>query len=147
MSKELRFGLGRVVPDAARAAWGARMIVTQDGGCDLVWDRTDCVGEQADKDRLLDALNEVFPMPMMRRVISSKLVSREFNTREAGEVVILDCTVAEHGYGVKIVGDTNASAGYLSWLTELRPPDAGEALSFDEVEAAGLDGTLRGGGT
>jgi hypothetical protein len=60
--KTLRFHTYHLDHEPYPAAWGARTIL--DGRnytpphVDLVWDRQDCVGEQADKDRLLAHLNE-----------------------------------------------------------------------------------------
>ena len=49
----LAFGYKRNIPEGVKALWGARAIYPND----VVWDRTDTVGEQADKEDLLAWLN------------------------------------------------------------------------------------------
>lgn len=112
--KNLAFGLGRVVPDDVEAAWGGRFIITMDGHVDLPLDRTSAVGDDDAKARLLSKLDATFPSEMLYRVIKSKLLARELDTRVARDVVLFDDD------GLKVVANTNASAGYLyvaAWAT------------------------------
>jgi hypothetical protein len=71
----LAYGLRDVIPDDARGAVGMRMIVTQDGLVDIVWDRCDAWGNFA-------LLEEHFPIATMRKVIQGKLFNYEILTRE-----------------------------------------------------------------
>lgn len=112
--KQLAYGLSSSVPKTATAAWGARLIVTANGYVDFVPDRIDAVGNPEARADLFDKLSTTIPTATLTKIISSKLLSRELDTREAREVVLFDDD------GVKVVADTLASAGYLyiaAWAT------------------------------
>lgn len=107
------WGLAHVVPEDAIAAWGARLIVTQDGDTDLLGDRQGGSGPEADD--LYDLLDKRFPLPVLRRAVSDLLASYEMRTREAEDFILyLDDRLVVHA-------NTNASAGYCyvtAWLYE-----------------------------
>jgi hypothetical protein len=111
---DITIGFGwRGYPKDTAAVWGARLIVTQDGQVDFLWDRQDCAGEQADKDRLLDHLNSVLPQNELRAAVSERLLDRRIDTREGADVVLFEDDV------VKVAGNSNGSAGYFylaAWL-------------------------------
>jgi hypothetical protein len=94
--------------------WKGRFIVTQDGHVDLPPDRHDIHGRNDDapaRMRFVDTLNEVMPSPMLFKIIQSKLLAREIDTRAAAEVTLLDAT--HEGERWVIAGDSRASAGYF----------------------------------
>jgi hypothetical protein len=101
----LSFGYNAGLPEGVRSAWGARLIVGQDGYVDLVHNRTDFFPE-GDWTELREWLNG----GVLRKALdtlSDKLKAYEVRTREAAEV-----TLYEDAYG-KVVGNTNASHGYF----------------------------------
>lgn len=110
----LGFGYGRGVPDDVHTAWGARLIVTQDGTTDLLPDRQDLVArDDTAKDALVAALNDG-GIRDIRIWIEGLLRSYTMKTREEEEFR------AEFG-GLRVVANTNASAGYCYiavWLDE-----------------------------
>lgn len=104
----LAFGLNEAIPEDARAAWGARLIVHADGYVDFMPDRQDAWGVDDETKRdFLDRLGAACPLGLLRQLVGERLVSREIDTRAYGQVVIFD------DLGVKVVGDAKASAGYL----------------------------------
>lgn len=109
---KLAFGYHAGLPDGVTAAWGARLIVQQDGYTDLLWNRQ---GNHGDGDAL-DALHAWLnggALKAAREKASALLVAYEMRTREAAEFVLYE---DDRG---RIVGNTNASAGYLyiaAWL-------------------------------
>lgn len=112
---DLAFGLRDAVPDTATAAWGGRFIVTMDGHVDLPYDRSSAVGDDEARKALLDKLRSTFPSEMLFKVIRSKLLARELDTRVERDVVLFDDN------GIKVVANTHASAGYLyvaAWVTD-----------------------------
>lgn len=50
---KLGYGLNTDIPDGVTAVWGARLIFP----ADLVWDRTDIAGPDADRTKLTEWLN------------------------------------------------------------------------------------------
>ena len=124
MSTTLGFGYNRGLPDGITRAWGARMIVDQRGHTDLLGNRTSWLGEPDETQALQDWLNGSAgngALAKAREAASDKLRSYEILTRTASEV-----TLYEDETG-KIVGNTNASAGYLyiaAWLKADVPTEA-----------------------
>lgn len=128
MAKNLGFGLGREVPDTARAAWGARLIISMDGWVDYLANRTDAVGSEDAKLALFDKLNSTFPIDTLRKVVRSKILAGEIDNRNR-TVVLFDDD------GLKIVANTNASYGYLyvaAWETD----DEYRLVEVDGVKVA-----------
>lgn len=104
---KLGFGYNAGLPDTAVAAWGARLIVTQDGGVDFLADRTDAVGEDAQRHDLFDMLDKRYPIKQLRADVGDRLRSGEIHTRVAEEIELYDDT------DLHVVGNSNASAGYF----------------------------------
>ena len=107
----LQYGAQWLVPDDAPAAWGARIIVSQDGLVDIVWDRTDLEGPR--KKDLVNKLESNFPMDMLRQVIRSKLLAGEITTNGAIDLVLFEDDE------LCVAGNTNGSCGYFyvaAWL-------------------------------
>lgn len=107
----LRWGQNQVLPDNATAAWGARLIVSQDGYVDFVPDRSDSTG---DTDALYPLLEERCGLQATREIISDLLKSRLMDKRVGDDFILyLDDQVCIHA-------NTNGSAGYCyvtAWIT------------------------------
>lgn len=110
MSINLKWGQPHVVPGGARAAWGSRWIVQQNGYTDIVWDRQDMGG--ADTTELLDVLNAGL-LAEVRATISDLLSTYDMETSVHEDFIVHDDgTVTVHA-------NTNASHGYCyvtAWL-------------------------------
>lgn len=107
------FGLDAIVPTTAHTAWGARLIVTQNGYVDFVGDRQGCAGE--DRDAFLRILNEEMPLRTMVDIVETLLRNGEMQTREARDFVL------HNSDRLEAHANTNASAGYCyvtAWLKE-----------------------------
>lgn len=106
-TQRLSYGL-RDTPNV-KAAWGARLIFP----ADLVWDRTDMIGEQADKNAILAWLNDKAP----------KIGSDEWATIVTGRTMASDehvFTVFSDETGI-MKASAQGSYGYLyvsAWLHE-----------------------------
>lgn len=103
---------GYKVPENAVAAWGARLIVTQDGLVDLVPGRYGF-------DRLLtsDELKTLdrYPLTQLLDDIEQQLQDGTINTRVAEEIVFYDDDE------LCVWGNSNGSAGYFyvtAWLKD-----------------------------
>lgn len=96
----LAFGDNDALPEHATAAWGARLIVTQDGYVDLVPDRTDIFGAEA----ISGALVKRIPRPL--DLVAAALRDSRLNTRQAGRVELYRDDL------LVLTADTKASAGY-----------------------------------
>jgi hypothetical protein len=109
------WGLTAAIPADAPAAFGARLIVTQDGTTDLLFDRMDIGGEdRADRQRLADLLN-AGRLRAMRDVVEDLLASFIMDTRKGEPFVIFEDD------GVLAVANTNGSAGYCYVSAWLKP--------------------------
>ena len=100
----LTYGQDALIPTGARAAWGTRLIVTQDGLVDLVLDRMGAAGE--DRTTFMDQLTATFPPDKMMRAIRELLEHGEMNTRVAKDFTLLDRD------GLEVHANTNSSGGY-----------------------------------
>lgn len=99
----LGFGYNAGLPDGVEDAWGARFIVTQDGGVDFLADRQSFIG---DGDRTIKPhLMEHFTLIVS--AITEKLRNHEIDTRHEGEVIVYEID------GFKVVGNSNGSGGYF----------------------------------
>jgi hypothetical protein len=111
------------------AAWGARLIVDQTGFTDFVHDRQGAFGDESEMAALFAWLN-MGSFDSAREKASVLLRRREMDTRGEREFVLY-----EDDKG-KIVGNTNASAGYLyvaAWLkAHDRPPEPAEVTRLRE---------------
>jgi hypothetical protein len=103
----LPYGLSEAVPADAKAAWGARFIVTQDGHVDLPHDRQGFTGDENDRLYLMGRMEAEIPMNGLRELIKDLLIQGRLNTRVDREVVLDDAN------GIRVVANTKASAGYL----------------------------------
>lgn len=128
----LAFGYDRGVPDTVHTAWGARLIVKQDGYTDLVPDRQDLVAKDDDtKAELIEWLNGG-GIGYVREWISDLLRDYTMRTRDSEE---FRCD--EFVGGGVAVANTNASAGYCYvsvWLDKHVEPSPFEVvgvLSYD----------------
>lgn len=110
-AEQLNFGLRDAVPADASAAWGARLIVRQDGFVDFLYDRQAIVGEG--RLSLVAALENELPVDQLTEKISELLKSGKMNTRKAEEFVIYSSEKLEAR------ANTNGSAGYCyvaAWM-------------------------------
>jgi hypothetical protein len=100
----LQFGYNRGLPPGRTVAWGARLIVTQSGGVDMLHDRQGAIGPDEPRRRLVDHLNTLDPGFLDR--ISRLLRDGAMRTGTAEDFVV-------HSDKVVIVrANTNASCGY-----------------------------------
>lgn len=118
-TREKILDFGYTVPAGVKTAWGARLIVNQDGHVDMLWDRTDAVGPDDERHALLDYLNGIGFV--WKNALSLKLRDREVDTRKAEEVVLFDDGT------VRIEGNSNASAGYFYVVAYFTDAEGGEA--------------------
>jgi hypothetical protein len=108
------YGLTHVVPDNAIAAWGARLIVTQDGGVDFVSDRQGADGAKSDKAWLFQLLTLRLNPAELQALLADLLRAEIMHTRVAEDFIL------HMGDELVIHANTNASAGYCyvtAWLT------------------------------
>jgi hypothetical protein len=112
----LRFGYNAGLPGDRTVAWGARLIVTQDGHVDFVHDRQDTIGAEEPRRRLLEHLNgndisiERRIADMLRRGVMRTSVAQELTVYTDGVVVIKANTNASHGYCYIVAFFTEAAA-------------------------------------
>lgn len=112
--------------DGATCAWGARWIVTQQGGVDFVPDRQDMIGTPEQKQKLLSWLNETVkkqPEERLSRMLRDYMIS----TRKIQEVCLY-----EDECGI-VVGNANASAGYFYVIARFKTKN--ELRQDDEARA------------
>ena len=109
----LGFGYNDGIPEGVHTAWGCRAIVTQAGYVDVVWDRTSCVGPEAERHALVEHLATVDRQ--WRDDASRLLAERKIDTRKADEVVLFEDS------RVIVKGNTNGSAGYLYVCAYFKP--------------------------
>lgn len=112
--EELKFGYKKGVPEDAKAAWGCRAIVTQDGMVDVVPDRVHLAGDDPDAQELLSYLMAKVEHRWIERA-AKLLYTGVIHTRVAGEHVLFEDDQ------VVVKGNTNASAGYLYVCAYMRP--------------------------
>jgi hypothetical protein len=108
MSITVPYGYNAGIPDDAKAAWGARLIVNQDGMVDLLPDRQG-FAEGSDptvKQWLTEHLNgKVGRRPL--GALADMLRSGEVDTRSDAEHIVFDDGT------VRLVGSAQDSAGYF----------------------------------
>lgn len=92
--------------NGATCAWGARLIITQDGYVDFVPDRQDMIGTPEEKKVLLEWLNGTVKKQPEEH-LAELLRSYQLSTRESKEVILYE---DERGI---VLGNPNASAGYF----------------------------------
>jgi hypothetical protein len=113
----LKFGYSEGLPSDRTVAWGARLIVTQDGSVDMVWDRQDIIGEEAARQRLHNYL-----VPSVLAVIvdsiSVLLKTGKLLARERKEVKVFQNSM------ITCVGNCNASHGYCYIVVYFTDPES-----------------------
>jgi len=105
----LPFGYNAGLPEGVKAAWGARLIVTQNGSTDFLHDRQGGFGGNDALYAWLDG----GAVTAARAKASELLKSYTMSTRDSEEFVLYEDNAG------RIVGNTNGSAGYLyiaAWL-------------------------------
>ena len=108
----LAFGYKRNIPEGVKALWGARAIYPND----VVWDRTDTVGEQADKEDLLAWLNgEVEAEPWDAAM---QMAASGWMTQDSEDEFVL----YQDALGVGRRAARRGRCGYLFLHAYLRPP-------------------------
>lgn len=133
----LAWGLDEAVPTEARAAWGARLIVTQDGTVDFLPDRTSLAGPLQDRHDLLARMEPEFSAERLMSRIGELLGEGILNTRAAGQCTVYDSAT------LAVVADTKASAGYCyvaAWLKPAGEQDAFYVTARDAGRCAALAG-------
>jgi hypothetical protein len=130
------WGLAHVVPEDAIAAWGARLIVTQQGAVDSLPDRmgSDGGGQSA---VLMATLNARFPFAQLRETVSTLL--KGFRVREGDRMGKIQMRTREPEDFILYMDDrvvvhanTNGSAGYCyvtAWLYEEDTSDEDDGVS------------------
>jgi len=112
MTAQLQYGRNYGVPDVT-TAWGARAILHQQGGVDIVHDRQG--GDGPRKAELMAYLNEKFPWGKLQTRVDELLYKGALKP-DSDELVVLFADDQ-----VKLVGSPNASYGYLymrAWFKE-----------------------------
>jgi hypothetical protein len=100
----LPFGYNAGLPDGRTVAWGARLIVTQDGQVDFLHDRQSAIGAEEPRQRLLGHLNgndipiERRIADLLRRSVMRTSVAQDFTVYTDHVVVVKANTNASHGY-------------------------------------------------
>ncbi len=101
-SVPFRYNAG--LPEGRTIAWGARLIVTQDGHVDFVYDRQGAIGAEEPRRRLLDYLNgKAIPVgrvigDLLRRGVMRTSIAQEFTVYADSVVVVKANTNANYGY-------------------------------------------------
>lgn len=110
MGSRPAFGAVRHIPDEVTCAWGARFIWPDD----LLWDRQDMVGSEANRAELEAWLND-------RALAAARITAaRMARTYELDQAAWRRVVLYEDGQGI-IVGDPQASCGYLYVAAWLKP--------------------------
>lgn len=107
--RKLKWGYGSAVPADTKAAWGARLIMTREGG-DLLNDRQGGFGSDEDATVLHASLNKVRPW---RDPLGALIKSGQVRADQPNEVIVYEDDV------IKVVGNSNGSFGYFyiaGWL-------------------------------
>jgi len=111
----LSFGYNGGLPQGRTVAWGARLIVDQDGHVDFVHDRQSAIGPDEPRQRLLNYLNgndipiERRIADMLRRGVIRTSVAQEFTVYTDDVVVVKANTNASHGYCYVVAYFVNAA--------------------------------------
>jgi hypothetical protein len=109
----------RGLPDVAvTAAWGCRAIVNSGGMVDVLPDRQGCFGDEQAVTELIEQLNTGGLGDRWRAEASRLLVDGTLRGDTGREVELLDED------GVRVVANTNGSAGYLYVIAYVKPKTA-----------------------
>jgi hypothetical protein len=129
----LSFGYNRGLPPNVRFAWGARLIVTQDGYVDFVPDRTDVFSRSKDQGTTsLVKLGKDVPPKKWITTLGHLLTRGDINTREDHEWTL-------HREEFVVKANTQASAGYC-YICAYAARDEPAIWSADEAGAAEVEG-------
>jgi len=101
--------------EGATCAWGARWIITQQGGVDQLYDRQDMIGTREQKDELAEWLNNTVKRKP-HEALAVLLRANQISTRESKEVVLY-----EDDRGI-VLGNPNSSAGYFYVVARFQDP-------------------------
>lgn len=132
---DLAYGAHQYMLPGLKAAWGARLIVTQQGDVDLVPDRQDVAGDPQLMGRTKAWLDHGALSTTLAN-IADGLRCGNINTREERGHWLY-----EDDRGIAL-GNTNASAGYMyviAWLYDALPDGCttkGADLLVEEITAA-----------
>jgi hypothetical protein len=125
-SLNVPYGQAGIVPAAALAAWGARLIVTQQGDVDFVADRQGTDGGEHSAE-LLDILNRTYGVNRLRQDIGDLLRNGSMQTRTARDFTLHSDTRLE------VHANTNASVGYCYVTAWLKPDPDGTDGTADSL--------------
>lgn len=122
------YGLHSVIPDDALAAWGMRMIVTQAGDVDIVFDRVG--GDNGPHtDRLTDLIDERIPLKEIRAIVGELLRSYTMVTTKGEDFILyMDDDMTVHA-------STTGSHGYCYVTAWLDRPRKTLKMLADEIIA------------
>lgn len=128
-------GVLNVYAEGSPTAWGARLIVNQNGYVDFLYDRQGAAG--VDRPDFLDLLNERFDLTSLKDALASLLIDGKMQTRTSEDFRIYQDD------DIEVHADTRGSGGYCYVIAYVRTPQT-------DATAADLCGTceqpLEGGG-
>lgn len=101
--QKLSYGATALVPADVSVAWGARLIVSQDGYTDLVWNRQSSIGDDDAANALCDKLNRA----PWRKNLETMLLNYTVRTDKAEDVTVFEDD------DIIVRGNTNGSYGYF----------------------------------
>lgn len=133
----LPFGLSEAIPEGVTAAWGARLIVTQDGDVDLPSDRQGAAGEG--RQEFLALLDAEVPLPTLLDAVSKLLREGSMQTRLAEDFRIV------RNSAVEVHADTNGSAGYCYLAAFPTQPGRPELVDDDKAGPQFVSSCCRAG--
>lgn len=119
--------------NGSQSAWGARLIVNQDGHVDFVPDRQGTAGENLNE--FLNRLSDEFTLDQMKTEIRELLSMGKMSTRKAAEFLI------HSSDAIRVYANTNGSGGYCYVIAVAtfakRPVD--EVLTAGEATDLAID--------
>lgn len=110
-----------VYAEGSPTAWGARLLVNQNGYVDFVHDRQGAAG--VDRPQFLDLLNAEFPLGDLTREMGMLLRDGRMQTRQRGHFIVHKTNA------IVVHADTHGSGGYCYVIAVARTPES------DKVEA------------
>ena len=120
----LPYGLHEAVPTGAKAAWGARFIISMSGHVDLPPDRQGFMGDQADRETLNEAMNAACGLQDLMRSIKDAIKDGRIMLTVANRVTLFSDET------ITVVADSKASSGYL-YVAAFRTAKPEEWVDFD----------------
>lgn len=117
LRNELQWGYRAGIPEGVTAAWGARAILDgRTGYLDLMGDRMSSVGPAAEVDKISTALRRA--EPIIHKRVETGTKKWTIAGHRAEEHVLYKTKV------LTVIGNTNASHGYLYMVAFLTPKEA-----------------------